>query len=146
MGRAVAARDLLAGQRFTRQRRLLLDIIRGGGGHLDADEIYRRARDHDPKLSLSTVYRNLSFFARLGLVEERHFDEAHHHYEVRTSSEHYHLRCLGCGKVREFESNLTEHIKEDAARHTGFRVTGGEFHLVGYCQDCTSAREAASKG
>lgn len=129
-------RDLLPGQRVTRQRRLLLDIIRGGGGHLDADEIYRRARDLDPRVSLSTVYRNLSLFSRLGLIEERHFDDAHHHYEVRTSSEHYHMRCLSCGKVIEFESNLTEHIKEDAARHSGFKVTGGEFHLVGFCQDC----------
>ena len=129
-------RALLEGQRVTRQRRLLLDIIRGGGGHLDADEIYRRAREKDPRLSLSTVYRNLSLFARMGLIQERHFDDAHHHYEAASSGEHYHVRCLGCGRVMEFESNLTEHIREDAARHTGFRVTGGEFHLVGYCPDC----------
>jgi len=135
-GVIVAERRALEGQRMTRQRRLLLDIIRHGGRHMDADELYRRARRHDPRLSLSTVYRNLRLFARLGLIEERHFDDAHHHYEVRSSSEHYHLRCLGCGKVMEFESNLTTHIKEDAARDTGFRVTGGEFHLVGYCPEC----------
>ncbi len=140
----MAGKDLLGGQRVTRQRRLLLDIIRSGGGHLDADEIYRRAKDQDPRVSLSTVYRNLSLFSRLGLIEERHFDDAHHHYEVRTTSEHYHMRCLGCGKVIEFESNLTEHIKEDAARHSGFRVTGGEFHLVGYCRECAAARDPAA--
>lgn len=129
-------REALPGQRVTRQRRLLLDIIHRGGGHLDADEIYRLARSQDPKLSLSTVYRNLSLFSRLGLIQERHFDDAHHHYEAASSSEHYHVRCLGCGKVVEFESNLTEHIKEDAARHTGFQVRSGEFHLSGYCPDC----------
>jgi Fe2+ or Zn2+ uptake regulation protein len=37
------------GRRITPQRKLLLEIIRQGEGHLDADEIYRRAREQDPE-------------------------------------------------------------------------------------------------
>ncbi|MBE9477870.1 MAG: transcriptional repressor, partial [Chloroflexi bacterium] len=33
-----------AGLRMTSQRALILDIINRGGGHLDADEVYRQAR------------------------------------------------------------------------------------------------------
>ena len=90
------------GLRATNQRALILEIIRRGQGHLDADEVYRQAREKQPRLSLSTVYRTLQLLKRLGLVEEVHFDEAHHHYEVKPSSEHHHLVCLGCGKVIEF--------------------------------------------
>jgi len=65
-----------AGMRVTNQRALIMEIIRQGQGHLDADEIYRRAREKEPRLSLSTVYRALQMFKKLGLVEELHFDRA----------------------------------------------------------------------
>ena len=78
-----------SGMRATGQRALILEIIRRG--HPDADEIYRQARAKQPRLSLSTVYRTLRVFKELGLVEELHLDEAHHHYEAKPSSEHQHL-------------------------------------------------------
>lgn len=39
--------------------------------HVDADEIYRQARQKSPNISLSTVYRSLQFFKYLGLLEEQ---------------------------------------------------------------------------
>ena len=69
----------ITGIRVTSQRALILEIVRRGQGHLDADEIYRQARKKQPRLSLSTVYRTLQMLKKLGLVEEVHFDEAHHH-------------------------------------------------------------------
>jgi Fe2+ or Zn2+ uptake regulation protein len=44
-----------AGMRVTKQRSLTMEIIRQGEGHLDADEIYRRARAKRSRLSFSTV-------------------------------------------------------------------------------------------
>ena len=85
----------MAGTRVTNQRALILGILQKQG-HLDADEIYRQARRKQPRLSLSTVYRNLRTLKGLGLVEELHFDDSHHHYEARPSAEHHHLVCLGC--------------------------------------------------
>ena len=72
-----------AGLRNTAQRALILDIIRHGEGHLDADEVHRQATKKQPRLSLSTVYRTLQKLKNLGLIEEFHFDEAHHHYEIK---------------------------------------------------------------
>ena len=124
----------VTGMRATSQRALILEIIRHG--HLDADEIYRQARIKQPRLSLSTVYRTLRMFKELELVEELHFDEAHHHYEVKPSSEHHHLVCLGCGKVVEFKCPLSPKMKEDIARENGFEVTGVEIRMTGYCSKC----------
>ncbi len=126
----------LSGQRVTSQRRLLLDLLRHSEGHLDADELYRLAKEREPRISLSTVYRALSLFKELGLVEERHFAEEHHHYEVKRKREHHHLVCVGCGKVVEFEYPLTERMKKDVSRQTGFEVLGGEVYLEGYCDRC----------
>lgn len=80
-------------------------------------------------------------FRKLGLVEELHFDEAHHHYEVKPSSEHQHLVCLGCGKVMEFEYPLGPKMTEDIAQKLGFEVTGIEIRMTGYCSKCCQAKK-----
>lgn len=130
----------LSGQRVTSQRRLLLDLLRHSEGHLDADELYRLAKEREPRISLSTVYRALSLFKELGLVEERHFAEEHHHYEVKRKREHHHLVCLGCGKVVEFQYPLTKRIKEDVSRRSGFEVLNASVTLEGYCERCRQER------
>ena len=129
----------VTGLRVTSQRALILEIIRRR--HLDADEIYRQARAKQPRLSLSTVYRTLQVLKKLGLVEELHFDETHHHYEMKPSSEHHHLVCLGCGKVVEFECPLSLKMKEDIAREKGFEITSAEIRMTGYCPKCRQKRK-----
>ena len=130
-----------AGLRMTNQRTLILDIIRRGHGHLDADEVYRQAREKQARLSLSTVYRTLRMLKELGLVEELHFDEAHHHYEAKPSAEHHHLICLGCGKIVEFQCQLSQKMKREIAHKKGFEVTGVEVHMTGYCSKCRQKKK-----
>ncbi len=136
-------RELLntAGLRSTNQRALILEIIRQGQGHLDADEVYRRARKKQPRLSLSTVYRTLLTLKKLDLIKELHFDEAHHHYEIKPSTEHHHLICLGCGKVVEFECPMSQKIKEDISLEMGFEVTNAEVRMTGYCPTCRQSKQ-----
>lgn len=127
--------------RATNQRALILEIIRQGQGHLDADEIYRRARQKQPHLNLSTVYRNLQKFKKLGLVEELHFDESHHHYEVKPSAEHHHLVCLGCGRVIEFGLPLRRYLKRNVSEAKDFDIIDTEIRITGYCFKCRQGRK-----
>lgn len=132
----IARLHSLAGKRTTTQRKLLLDLIQQAGGHLDADELYRRAREQEPTISLSTVYRNLKLFKELDLIDERHFAEEHHHFEAKATVEHHHLVCLGCGRVIEFKSPLIERMKRRLSRQNGFVVTDVEVCMMGYCARC----------
>ena len=66
MGTQNTADGKLSG-RNTEQRQLLLGIIRQTDGHLDADGIYRQARYKLPNINLSTVYRALQLFKKLGV-------------------------------------------------------------------------------
>jgi len=129
-----------AGKRVTHQRTLIMEIIRQGRGHLDADEIYRRAREKEPRLSLSTVYRTLQMMKKLNLVDELHFDENHHHYEVKPSAEHHHLVCLGCGRVIEFDYPLSRYLQKKVPEAKDFDVTETEVRMSGYCAKCRRAR------
>ncbi len=131
----------VTGMRATTQRALVLGIIHQGQGHLDADEVYRRARQKYPRLSLSTVYRTLRLFKKLGLVEETHFDEAHHHYEAKPSTEHHHLVCLGCGRVIEFRYPLSRYVKRNVAEAKDFDIAETEIRMTGYCSRCRQDRK-----
>lgn len=133
-----APRQILraGGKRVTSQRALLLRIMQGSGGHLDADEIYRQAREHDPRISLSTVYRTLNLLKELDLVEELHFDEEHHHYEMAAEKAHYHLVCMGCGRVVEFQSPLVNELWAELEREHGVALERLQIDALGRCQKC----------
>jgi len=130
-----------AGMRFTSQRALILEIIREGRGHLDADEIFRRARYRQPRLSLSTVYRTLRALKEPGMIDELHFDDSHRHYEVKSSQEHHHLVCLGCGRVVEFIYPLSKYIKENVVEARDFEIVETEIRIRGYCPRCQPGRK-----
>ena len=133
-----SARQILdrSSQRVTAQRTLLLELLRQSSGHVDADELYRRARKKNSRISLSTVYRNLQLFKKLGLIDERHFDEEHHHYERKSGEEHQHLLCINCGKVVEFDYPVSKKFRENIGKKYDFDITGVEIHVTGLCSGC----------
>jgi Fe2+ or Zn2+ uptake regulation protein len=129
----------LSQHRLTSQRKALLKLIQEQGGYLDAVELYRRAQILQPRISLSTVYRALELFKKLGLVEEHRFEESHRHYEAKPQTKHYHLICLQCGKILEFQSPLTEELEQEINRREKFTVTTAQ--VQGYCQSCAMKRK-----
>lgn len=128
--------------RVTGQRRLLLEIIREQGEHLDAEELYRLARQQQPSINRSTVYRTMRLLRDLGLVDEVHLGEDHHHYELKPPIQHHHLICLGCGQVFEFSSLLAEELAAAVARQHRFEIREIQIDLTGYCADCRAKRLA----
>jgi Fur family transcriptional regulator, ferric uptake regulator len=132
-----------SGRRLTGQRRLIVDLIREHGGHLDANELYRLARRHNPRLSLATIYRTLALLRDLGLVDEVHLGEEHHHYELKPVLEHGHMVCLGCGTVLEFSSSLLTRLKSEVEQAYAFTVTEAQVDLSGYCTACRPAQTTA---
>ena len=124
-----------AGGRITPERKLLLRII-SANAHLDASEIFLLAKEENPKISLSTVYRAIGLLRDLGIVAANDLGEGHHHYEVQ-AQKHHHCICLGCGKVIEIPS--ADAIKALAAR-SGFEVVDTKVELTGYCKTCSEKR------
>ncbi|MDD5191206.1 MAG: Fur family transcriptional regulator [Dehalococcoidales bacterium] len=124
------------GLKVTNQRTIILEAIRTSRGHVDADEVWQRIHKKYPRLSLSTVYRTLQKFKQSGLVEELHFSEEHHHYELKPTTEHYHLVCNECGSVTEFKYPLTKIVQNTVPEAAGFKITGADVTLTGICPKC----------
>src|SRR3989449_8037823 len=61
------------GLRLTRQRRIILEVVRTTDAHPTAASVYRRVRRRLPRVSLATVYRNLRTLA--GRRSEEHTSE-----------------------------------------------------------------------
>jgi Fur family ferric uptake transcriptional regulator len=134
----VKSREIFSGasRRVTAQRAMLLDLIRQSTGHVDAYDLYHQAREKQARISLSTVYRNLHLFKKLGLIEEHHFAEEHHHYEAKPATEHQHLICLNCGKVVEFSYSLSSRLKREISKQCNCDVSMVEVNVSGLCSAC----------
>jgi Fe2+ or Zn2+ uptake regulation protein len=130
----------IQGRPQTRQRQLLLDIIRETSGHLDARDLFRLAAKKDSFISLATVYRALNLFRQLGLIEEKRLGQARCYYELKKAPQHQHLVCSECGKVIDFVCPLSE-IIEKVKAELAFTVTKAEVYMEGYCADCAQKRE-----
>jgi len=133
-----------AGMRWTQQRDTLIDVIEKAQGHLDVDELYRLARQQDPRLSLSTVYRTLAVLKRHRLVDELHLTEEHHHYEAKIGAQHFHMLCTSCGTVTEFSGALVDRLQQELRREHGFTVESIDLDVSGVCARCTASQPAAS--
>ncbi|HEU5318867.1 MAG TPA: Fur family transcriptional regulator [Chloroflexota bacterium] len=128
-----------AGMRWTKQRETLLDVIEHAREHLDADGLYRLARERDPRLSLATVYRTLGVLKRQGLVDELHLSEEHHHYEASSDDQHFHFVCTSCGAVTEFSASTVDRLRKELQREHGVVVQSVDLDLAGLCAKCAAA-------
>jgi Fur family transcriptional regulator, ferric uptake regulator len=132
------------GIRLTRQRQLLLDILDESGEHLDAENLYKHARERDPKLNRVTVYRTLKLLKNGGLVDEldlMHYEGDQHYYETRRKQEHAHVICLRCGKVEEFFGDPLQRLRKQVESHLGFQILIARTEIGGYCAHCQVIRQ-----
>jgi Fur family ferric uptake transcriptional regulator len=131
------------GVRLTRQRAILLELIDQTGEHLDAESLYQRAKEKDPKLNRVTVYRTLKLLKHGGLVDEldlMHFGGDQHYYETRRKQEHAHVICLRCGKVEEFFGEPLRKLRRQIESHFGFQILLARTEVGGYCAHCQALR------
>jgi Fur family ferric uptake transcriptional regulator len=122
--------------RLTRQRKLVLDILREGKGHLDADTLYRKAKGRNPKISLATVYRSLALLREANLVQEHRLGENHSHFEAAGASLHHHFTCLNCGRVVEFRSPQVMQAARAFGRRERVQIADVRLEVTGYCPAC----------
>ncbi len=63
-----------AGVRMTRQRRAVIDVLLQSYDHPTAAQIYERAKEKLPGISLATVYNCIESLAAQRLINQLHFD------------------------------------------------------------------------
>jgi Fur family transcriptional regulator, ferric uptake regulator len=130
------------GERVTRVRHAVIEVLDGTTEHLTADEIVSRAEDLAPGLHRASVYRALSTLGHLGLVTHTHLGGAATVYHLNlelpqwSASGHAHLQCTRCSRVIDIPVTLLEPLADSVERDLGFRLEPRHTALLGVCVDC----------
>jgi len=122
------------GYKYTGKRIQILEFFASRDKYLTAKDVLEYLRQSYPTISFDTVYRNLSLFSDIGILEFTELSgERHFRFSCGTEKHHHHFICLDCGKTKEIEMCPMNQIYEELM---GFTISGHKFEIYGYCQDC----------
>jgi Fur family ferric uptake transcriptional regulator/Fur family peroxide stress response transcriptional regulator len=83
-------------KRLTKQRKVVLQVIRQAERHLTANEVYDKAKQLLPTISFATVYNSLKFLKDARHITEIAFAGSASRFDKRVER-HDHALCMKCG-------------------------------------------------
>lgn len=126
-----------SGLKVTVPRVKLLELLsRKENRHMSAEELYKSLIAQGDDVGLATVYRVLSQFEAVGLVEKHYFEGGYCVYELKRDEHHDHLVCIECGRVEEFRDDIIEKRQIQVAKKLGFKIVDHSLNLYGNCSKC----------
>ena len=126
--------------RQSRQRDVVLAVVRSTMDHPTAEWVHRQARRTLPRIGLGTVYRNLKKLATQGAIREIHTGGHAARFDGNTGR-HYHIRCLGCGRVNDLPISIDARLEDEAGRAMNYRILGHQVEVLGLCPLCQGGRQ-----
>ncbi|MBS4023721.1 MAG: transcriptional repressor [Dethiobacter sp.] len=127
--------------RMTKQRRVILDVLRDTDSHPTADWLYEQVRRIVPRISLGTVYRNLRVLKEKGDIQELNYGSTYSRFDGKTEN-HYHFVCLECARIGDVLLPLSEDIDKKVTDSLGWQVDFHRLEFYGSCPDCTAKEKA----
>ncbi len=121
--------------RMTKQKKVILDILRNTKCHPSADWVYEQARKLVPDISLGTVYRNLSVLRDSGEILELNYGSTYSRYDGNPEN-HYHFLCEKCQKLYDVTIPVYQGLDKMVHDTTGFEVKHHRMEFYGLCNDC----------
>ncbi len=120
---------------MTDQRKAILDVIQNVQEHLTADQVYDVVKIDLPRLSLSTVYRNLEMMAEAGILSRLELPGSQRRYDWNVSV-HHHALCSKCGCIADIPAEALFDSEIVGKNIDGFKVSGYRLELTGLCIQC----------
>ena len=117
------------GLKMTGQRRVIARVLSDASDHPDVEQLYRRAVEIDPKISLATVYRTVRLFEEASILERHEFRQGRARFEEVPEAHHDHLIDVQSGRVIEFQDEEIERLQREVARRLGYRLVDHRLEL-----------------
>ena len=124
------------GYRLTKHRVKLLELINKQDSPISADELRNKLSKINP-INKTTVYRELGFLKREGLINDVDFGDGKKLYESSHQKHHHHLVCQNCHNIQEisFKNDLSAQQKEiEKLKH--FKILEHQLEFFGLCAKC----------
>lgn len=126
------------GYRLTAPRLEIIRLLSRDRTHPGARELFRKARERVPTISMSTVYYTVDMLKKEGLIRELEFYDRDNRYDV-TVTDHVNLICRKCGSIADLPGELP--FSADAVlKRTGFQPVAMRYEYYGYCKACRRKR------
>ena len=119
------------GLKMTEQRRVIARVLSDADDHPDVEQVYQRATDVDPRISIATVYRTVKLFEEANILERHDFGDGRARYEEVSDEHHDHLIDMNSGEVVEFRNDEIERLQKEVAKRLGYRLVGHRLELYG---------------
>lgn len=126
--------------RSTRQRAIILEVLKATSLHPTADWIYRKVRRKRPNVSLGTIYRNLNLLKEMGLIKELKFGKKTSRYDGKFVP-HHHIFCIHCGKLEDVNCNLHADFNKTVEKTSGYRIVAHQLEFNGICPECLKTKK-----
>jgi Fur family peroxide stress response transcriptional regulator len=134
--------NLFAGEdmrKYSKQREIVLDILKKSYNHPTAEEIFAEARILDNNISLGTVYRNLDILCEDQVIEKIPTPTGKDRYDFK-KTEHSHAICEKCGKITDFPHPINiKKLQKDIKDQVNFELSQDEIRIIGICENCKNS-------
>ncbi len=127
---------------MTRQRKMILEVLKKNKTHPSADELYEKVRKRLPRISLGTVYRNLEILSELGEIQKLEISGTLKRFDGNPDK-HYHIRCINCGRLDDVPIICLDNFESKLSGSTDYQVIGHRLEFIGFCPVCLE--KAASR-
>lgn len=117
---------------MTKQRELILNILKNSDRHMTADEIFFLAKLQMPSIAMATIYNNLNAMNDLGIIKRTHIDGVADCFD-KLMDPHDHLLCDGCGKITNVRIPALSSFISEAV---GTEIDSYEMTAHYLCPDC----------
>jgi len=130
--------------KMTKQRKVILEVLRSADSHPPADKVYESVRRRIPDVSLGTVYRNLEKLRRSGSILKLDTGTGQRRYDGNTRP-HHHMVCNECGRVMDVPEVAEISVDFNGELLDGFNVENYVFMLRGKCPRCAVKMKRSKK-
>jgi Fe2+ or Zn2+ uptake regulation protein len=120
---------------MTKQRAVILEVLRSDKCHHTAEELFELARIKLPAISRATVYNNLRALEEEEIIRRISGDGGPDRYD-NSYIPHGHLVCSVCGRVTDID---IPGIREKLCASVGEDIDSYELKVRGRCSLCKSA-------
>ena len=127
------------GSRLTAQRREVYSVLLEKRDHPSAEEVFIRAKNRMPEISMATVYNCLDTLVKCGLVKQVHHDRGATRY-CSNMKEHHHFYCDECGGTYDIDTD-PEAGHPAMTLPNGFRMRSFEIAFSGLCPQCAAKKK-----
>ncbi|MGN0164776.1 MAG: transcriptional repressor [Lachnospiraceae bacterium] len=130
--------------KYSAQRELIKSYLKSTSCHPTAETVYDNVRQVCTRISLGTVYRNLSLLTELGEIQKISCGDGIERYDWNAEP-HSHFFCKMCHSLIDLDLLYMSNLNTLAEKVYNGEIQGHTIQFYGICEDCVKTQKIVEK-